>query len=79
MVATAKFLGMHIKNKTVVLTGSMVLPSEDEAKDALASLSFALTQVRGLPVGVYIAMQGTTFRWDNVRKNAKKGRFEMER
>jgi hypothetical protein len=29
-----------------------------------------------LPAGVYVAMNGTHFPWDKVRKNREKGTFE---
>jgi L-asparaginase len=29
-----------------------------------------------LPVGVYVAMNGRYFTWDNVKKNKKAGEFE---
>jgi len=36
----------------------------------------ALAFVQVLPPGVYIAMNGKYFTWDNVRKNRKTGKFE---
>jgi L-asparaginase len=35
-------------------------------------LAFAQT----LPYGVYVAMNGRYFHWDNVRKNKQTGMFE---
>jgi L-asparaginase len=35
-----------------------------------------LSFVQVLPAGVYIAMNGTQFPWDSVRKNREKGTFE---
>jgi L-asparaginase len=32
--------------------------------------------VQSLPQGVYVAMNGKYFNWDNVRKNRKTGQFE---
>jgi len=32
--------------------------------------------VQALPPGVYIAMNGKYFNWDNVQKNREEGRFE---
>jgi L-asparaginase len=79
MPDTAKFLGPSVSGKTVVLTGCMVLPSNDDSADALAHITFAFDQVRLLPAGVYVAMQGKIFNWNNVRKNHAKGMFETER
>jgi L-asparaginase len=32
--------------------------------------------VQSLPPGVYVAMNGRAFRWDQVRKNRQTGVFE---
>lgn len=74
---TAKYLGDHINDKTVVLTGSMTLPSVDESKEALSSLEFALNKIQSLPDGVFVAMQEKIFNWNNVRKNMEEGKFEL--
>jgi L-asparaginase len=79
MSETAKYLGKFVKDKTVVLTGSMKLPSEDNANDAISSLKFALQAIQSLSRGVFIAMQGKIFNWDNVRKNVEQGKFELEK
>jgi L-asparaginase len=75
MEVTAKALGTIIKNKTIVLTGAMV-PYKFGSSDGLFNLGSALAFVQTLPPGVYIAMNGRCFQWDNVRKNRKTGQFE---
>lgn len=75
MDETAKVLGVTIKNKTVVLTGAMI-PYKFGSSDGLFNLGSALAFVQTLPHGVYIAMNGKYFRWDNVRKNKRTGTFE---
>jgi len=75
MDVTAKVLATAIKNKTVVLTGAMV-PYKFGSSDGLFNLGSALAFVQTLPHGVYIAMNGKYFRWDNVRKNRRTGTFE---
>lgn len=40
------------------------------------SIGSALAFVQTLPSGVYIAMNGKYFHYDNVRKNKKIGEFE---
>jgi len=75
MVKTAKFLGKNLKEKTIVLVGSIV-PFYMENSDALFNLGFALGVVQLLPSGVYIAMNGKIFTWNNVRKNLEKDIFE---
>ncbi|MDP2886924.1 MAG: asparaginase domain-containing protein [Ignavibacteria bacterium] len=75
MDVTAKVLGATIKGKTVVLTGAMI-PYKFGSSDGLFNLGSALAFVQTLPHGVYIAMNGKYFRWDNVRKNKRTGTFE---
>jgi L-asparaginase len=75
MVETAQVLGAALKKKTVVLTGAMV-PWAFGSSDGLFNLGSALSFVQALPQGVYIAMNGRCFHWDNVRKNREKGFFE---
>ena len=75
MDVTAKVLGATIKNKTVVLTGAMI-PYKFGSSDGLFNLGSSLAFVQILPHGVYIAMNGKYFRWDNVRKNKRTGTFE---
>jgi L-asparaginase len=75
MAETAGVLGPAGLEKTIVLTGSMV-PYAFANSDAVFNLGSALTAVQLLAPGVYIAMNGRTFRWDKVRKNREKGVFE---
>ncbi|MFN0156954.1 MAG: asparaginase domain-containing protein [Bacteroidota bacterium] len=75
MEQTAETLGKNITGKTIVLTGAMV-PYKFGSSDGLFNLGSALAFVQTLPVGVYIAMNGRCFMWDNVRKNRKTGEFE---
>lgn len=75
MEVTARVLGETIKNKTVMLTGAMI-PYKFGSSDGLFNLGSALAFVQTLPAGVYIAMNGRCFHWDNVRKNRRTGQFE---
>jgi L-asparaginase len=75
MAETARVLGSARLNKTVVLTGAMV-PYTVVGSDALFNLGSALTAVQLLEPGVYIAMNGRVFDWENVRKNRERGEFE---
>lgn len=75
MEQTAEVLGRSQLSKTIVLTGAMV-PYKFGSSDGLFNLGSALGFVQTLPVGVYIAMNGRCFPWDNVRKNRKTGEFE---
>ena len=75
MVETARILGAAEVGKTIVLTGAMI-PYKFGSSDGLFNLGSALAFVQALPTGVYIAMNGRAFPWDNVRKNHETGRFE---
>ena len=75
MVETAGVLGMVGLDKTIVLTGAMV-PYVFNKSDAVFNLGCAVTAVQILPRGVFIAMNGRVFPWDDVRKNKEEGIFE---
>lgn len=75
MTETASLLGEQIIDKTIVLTGAMA-PATVEKSDALFNLGFAYCCAKLLANGVYIAMNGKIFNWNNVRKNKVKGVFE---
>ncbi|MES2381876.1 MAG: asparaginase domain-containing protein [Bacteroidota bacterium] len=75
MTETAKFLANHIPNKTVVLTGAMI-PYKFGSSDGLFNLGSALAFVQSLPNGIYIAMNGRYYDWNNCKKNKQTGFFE---
>ncbi len=75
MEETARVLGKSITDKTVILTGAMV-PYKFGSSDGLFNLGSALAFAETLPHGVYVAMNGRCFMWDNVKKNKKTGEFE---
>ena len=75
MSETAKILASHMLKKTIVLTGAMI-PYKFGSSDGLFNLGCALAFVQALPHGVYIAMNGKYFKWDEVQKNKKLGKFE---
>ena len=78
MPITAKFLGKSSIKKTIVLTGS-ALPAKSKKSDAMFNLGFAFAAVQILKNGVYVAMNGKIFLWNNVSKNLKTGYFEKEK
>lgn len=78
MIQTARVLGEAGLRKTIVLTGAMV-PYAVAGSDALFNLGCAIAAVQLLEPGVYLAMNGRVFDWDNVRKNGEAGVFEEER
>lgn len=75
MVETAKILANSIKDKTIILTGAMI-PYTFGSSDGLFNLGSAIAFVQTLPAGIYIAMNGKYFNWNNVRKNKNIGEFE---
>jgi L-asparaginase len=75
MVETARAIADGVAGKTVVLTGAMI-PYAFGSSDGLFNLGSALSFVQALPAGVYIAMNGKSFPWDDVRKNREAGVFE---
>ncbi|MES2264481.1 MAG: asparaginase domain-containing protein [Pseudomonadota bacterium] len=75
MKETAAVLGAAALSKTIVLTGAMI-PYEIANSDALFNLGFACGVAQTLPAGVYVAMNGQIFTWDNVQKNRSAGVFQ---
>jgi L-asparaginase len=75
MSETARVLAKKVKNKTIILTGAMI-PIKFGSSDGLFNLGSALAFAQTLSPGVYVAMNGRYFTWDNVRKNKQTGMFE---
>ena len=78
MEETARVLGQAQLGKTIVITGAMV-PYKFGSSDGLFNLGSALAFAQTLSSGVYVAMNGRYFEWNNVRKNRKTGEFEEAR
>jgi len=76
MVETAQAIAQaRLDDKTIVLTGAMV-PYAFGSSDGLFNLGSAVSFAQVLPAGVYLAMNGQHFAWDEVRKNRERGVFE---
>jgi L-asparaginase len=76
MVETARALAAAgLADKTIVLTGAMI-PYAFGSSDGLFNLGSALSFAQVLPPGVYVAMNGQHFAWDDVRKDTSRGVFE---
>lgn len=75
MTETARALAKQVTNKTIILTGAMI-PIKFGSSDGLFNLGSALAFAQSLPAGVYVAMNGRYFNWDNVWKNKQTGFFE---
>lgn len=75
MKETAEVLGNAGLAQAIVLTGAMI-PYEIANSDALFNLGFATGVAQTLPAGVYVAMNGQVFAWNNVQKNRAAGVFQ---
>lgn len=75
MPETAQVLGRSELNKTIILTGAMV-PYRIARSDALFNLGFACAAASLAAAGVYIAMNGQIFPWNDVMKNRDQGVFQ---
>ncbi len=77
MAETANYLASKkLENKTVILTGAMIPYAFGSSSDGFFNLGAALAFAQSLPPGIYVAMNGRYFTWDNVHKNLKTGFFE---
>lgn len=76
MVDTAQVLGHEKLDKIIVLLGAMV-PYVFKHSDAMFNVGFSLAAVQVLSEGVYVAMNGKIFNYDEVFKNKEKGQFEI--
>lgn len=76
MVKTAETIARRQMDKTVVITGAMIPYAFGNSSDGFFNLGAALAFVQTLPQGVYIAMNGRCYNWDNVRKNTDTGYFD---
>ena len=75
IVESAAVIAKTVKNKTIILTGAMV-PYTFGSSDGMFNLGSAIAFSQTLPAGVYIAMNGKYFEWNNVKKNRLIGEFE---
>ncbi len=75
MPETAQVLGAAALGQTIVLTGAMI-PYSISNSDAMFNLGLACGVAQTLPPGVYVAMNGQVFAWDNVKKNRAAGVFQ---
>jgi L-asparaginase len=66
----------NIDGKTIVLVGAMIPYKFGMSSDGFFNLGAALAFVQTLGPGVYIAMHGEYFNWDDVWKNRESGYFE---
>lgn len=75
LTETACVLGQAALAKTIVLTGAMI-PYQIAGSDALFNLGFACAAASLSAAGVYVAMNGQLFPWNDVTKNRAEGIFQ---
>ncbi|MFU8816802.1 MAG: asparaginase domain-containing protein [Pseudomonadales bacterium] len=73
MTDTARVL-VGLAERTIVLTGSLA-PARFAQTDAGFNVGMAFAAVQVLPAGVYIAMNGQIFGWDEVVKDRERNQF----
>lgn len=76
MTCTAQALA-GIDGKTIVLTGALT-PARFSESDAAFNLGMAFATAQTASPGVYITMNGTVFRGDQVIKSREHGRFILK-
>ncbi len=73
MIETATKLS-DIPDKTIILTGAMI-PYAFRGSDAMFNVGTALGAVSAMAHGVYLAMNGHVFIYNNVYKDKERGEF----
>lgn len=73
MIETAKKLH-SISGKVIILTGSL-RPERFADSDAPFNVGVAIGAINILREGVYVAMNGRTYSWNNVMRNPETGQF----
>ena len=73
LIETARYLS-SIKNKLIVLTGAL-RPEKFSDSDAPINLGVAIGAVQALTFGIFIAMNGRIFSWNEVIRNPETGQF----
>jgi L-asparaginase len=73
MTVTAATLG-DVGDKTVVLVGALA-PARFAESDATFNLGMAFATAQVAPPGIYVTMNGTVFRADEVVKDRERGAF----
>ena len=76
MTQTARSLA-RISGKTIVLTGALV-PARFSESDAAFNLGMAFATAQTAELGVYIAMNGSVFRGDEVTKDREQNAFVVK-
>ncbi|MGC9309452.1 MAG: asparaginase domain-containing protein [Candidatus Nanoarchaeia archaeon] len=73
MIKTAEILS-KIKNKIIILTGASQ-PEKFRDSDAAFNVGTAVGAINLAKEGIYIAMNGRIYHWDECEKDKETGRF----
>jgi L-asparaginase len=73
MIETATFLA-EVKNKTIILTGAFK-PEKFTNSDADFNVGVAVGAMNILGKGVFIAMNGRVFKYDEVKRDKETGKY----
>ena len=73
MTLTAQALS-KVRDKTIVLTGALA-PARFSESDAAFNLGMAFAIAQTAPAGIYITINGSVFRGDEVVKDRERGCF----
>lgn len=73
MIETATFL-TEVKNKTIILTGAFK-PEKFTNSDADFNVGVAIGALNILGKGVFIAMNGRVFKYDEVKRDTETGKY----
>jgi len=73
MTDTAAVLS-ELTGRTIVMTGALA-PARFAESDATFNVGMAFAAAQTLQPGVYIAMNGEVFRWDEVKKDRTQNAF----
>jgi L-asparaginase len=73
MIETAKKLSA-IEDKTIILTGAL-LPERFSNSEAMFNIGAAIGAVNVIQGGVYIAMNGRVYAWDQCQRDLETGWF----
>jgi L-asparaginase len=76
METTGRYLAAaNIIGKTIILVGAIIPYKFGTSSDGFFNLGAALAFAQCKEPGIYIAMHGECFNWDDVRKNRETGYF----
>ena len=64
--------------KIKLLSPMALIPYKFGSSDGLFNIGGALAFAQSLSYGVYVAMNGRYFQWDEVQKNKETGVFELK-